>query len=307
MLDLRLLKTFLAVAAGLSFRKAAQDLHYAPSTVTSQIKALEDELGHPLFDRTGRRVLLTEHGQRLLRHARRLVDLEAETRRLLSGDGDGPAVLGVRISASLGAYCMPWVLPRFREGFADTRLALATHSRNGLVHDLRSGVMDVALLLSEPFSAPGLLVETLGKEPLAVIAEPDSPLTSRREVRPADLEGATLILTRHVWSVRASIEQALLADHVGLSGLVECSSVEIVKRLVIAGQGVSVVPGFTVADEVCRGQLIALPWAGGPLAVPVLLVRDGSRWLSPAAGLFIETVRAFFAVHSSAGRVNGAG
>ncbi len=296
MLDLRLLQTFLVVAAGLSFRKAAQNLHLAPSTVTGQIKALEEELGHTLFDRTGRRVLLTGHGRRLLRHARRLVDLEAETRRSLGGDGDddGPATLAVRVSASLGAYCLPWVLPRFRERFARTRLTLATHSRHGLVRDLRSGTVDAALLLGEPFTSPDLCVEILGRQPLAVITAPESTLAGHREVVPTDLQGETLILTPHVWSVRSSIEQALLAARVDLSGLVECSSVEIVKRLVMAGQGVSVVPGFTVEQEASQGKLAALPWSGGTLTVPVLLIRDESRWLSPAAAAFMEAVRVFF-------------
>ena len=83
MLDIHLLKTFLAVAAGLSFRKAAAELHCAPSTVTGQIKALEDAAGAALFVRGSRRVELTDQGRRLLSHARRIVDLEGEARRLL--------------------------------------------------------------------------------------------------------------------------------------------------------------------------------------------------------------------------------
>jgi DNA-binding transcriptional LysR family regulator len=70
MTDPRLLKTFLAVAAGLSFRQAAKDLHYAPSSVSSQIRSWKRNIGVALFERTGRSVVLTEHGQRLLDHAR---------------------------------------------------------------------------------------------------------------------------------------------------------------------------------------------------------------------------------------------
>lgn len=293
MLDLQLLKTFLAVAAGLSFRQAAETLHYAPSTVTAQIKALEEDLGVPLFDRLGRQVLLTEHGQRLLHHARRMMDLEAETRRVLL-DGEASVELAVRISESLGIHCLPWILPRFRARFPAARLTLTTHSQQGLVRDLRHGATDLALLLGEPFSAAGLRVEVLHREHLAVIVPPESPLALRRGVRPADLDGAPLILTRHVWSARRLIEQALLEAHVGTEGLVECSSVEIVKQCVMAGQGISVVPGFTVREEARQGRLALLPWAGGPLVAPVLLVRHEERWLSPAAAAFSDLLRAFF-------------
>jgi DNA-binding transcriptional LysR family regulator len=295
MLDLQLLKTFLTVAAGLSFRKAAETLHYAPSTVTAQIKALEEDLGIPLFDRLGRRVLLTEHGQRLLHHARRMVDLEAETRRVLL-DGESSVELAVRISESLGIHCLPWVLTRFRTHSPTTRLNLTTHSQHGLVRDLRHGVTDLALLLGEPFSAAGLRVDVLHRERLVVIVSPESPLAIRQTVHPADLEGVPLILTRHVWSVRRLIEQALLEAHVGIGGLVECSSVEIVKRCVMAGQGVSVVPSFTVQEEVRQMRLAQLDWAGEPLMAPVLLVRHEERSLSPAAVVFIDLLQAFFGV-----------
>ncbi|MEG6550929.1 LysR family transcriptional regulator [Desulfocurvibacter africanus] len=293
MMDLQLLKTFLTVAAGLSFRKAAETLHYAPSTVTTQIKALEEDLGIPLFDRLGRRVLLTEHGQRLLHHARRMMDLEAETRRVLL-DGEASVELAVRISESLGIHCLPWVLPRFRARSPATRLNLTTHSQHGLVRDLRHGVTDLALLLGEPFSAAGLRIEVLHCERLVVIVPPESPLAIHETVHPADLEGVPLILTRHVWSVRRLIEQALLEAHVGIEGLVECSSVEIVKRCVMAGQGVSVVPSFTVQEEVRQKRLALLDWAGEPLAAPVLLVRHEERSLSPAAAAFIDLLQAFF-------------
>jgi DNA-binding transcriptional LysR family regulator len=294
MLDIHLLKTFLAVAAGSSFRKAAEILHYAPSTVTAQIKALEAELGTPVFDRVGRTVLITEFGQRLVHHARRLVDLEAETRRLLSRGGEGVGELSVRISESLGILCLPTVLARFREQFPGTRLTLGTASRQDLAHDLKQGATDVALLVGEPFAASHLNVEVLCRERLAVIAPPDSKLAGRRAVRPVDLGGMTLFLTRYVWSARRLIEEALLEAGVSVAGLVECTSVEIVKRCVLAGLGLSVVPEFIVEEEARQGRLAVLEWAGGPLMAPVSLVRHEDRWLSPAAHAFMEAVREFF-------------
>ena len=295
MLEVRLLKTFLTVAAGSSFRKAAESLHLAPSTVTAQIKALEEELGAPVFDRVGRAVLLTEFGQRLLHQARRMVDLEAETSRLFARGGEGTGELSVRISETLGILCLPRVLSRFRERFLETRLTLSTASRHDLANDLRHGTTDLALLVGEPFVASRLSVEVLGRERLAVIAPPGSQLAGRGAVRPADLGGVTLLLTRYVWSARRLIEDALLEARVDLGGLVECSSVEIVKRCVMAGLGVSVVPAFAVAEEVREGRLVLLDWAGALLAAPVVLVRHEDRWLSPAAGAFMEAAREFFA------------
>jgi DNA-binding transcriptional LysR family regulator len=294
MLEVRLLKTFLAVAAGCSFRKAAESLHLAPSTVTAQIKALEDELGAPVFDRVGRTVLMTELGQRLLHHARRMVDLEAETRGLLSRSGSDVGELSVRISESLGIHCLPALLPRFRTAFPEVRLTLSTVSRRDLAHDLRHGATDLALLVGEPFVSSSLLVEVLGREKLVVIAPPGSRFAGRESISPSDLAGCALFLTRYVWSARRLIEEALLEARVGLGGLVECSSVEIVKRCVMAGLGVSVVPAFSVRGEAGRGELVLLDWAGEPLSAKVVMARHEDRWLSPAAAAFMEAAREFF-------------
>ncbi len=296
MLDPYLLKTFLAAAAGPSFRQAAATCNLAPSTVTSQIKALEQELGLPLFERAGGRTALTEHGRRLVRHAHRLLDLEAETRRLLAGGDDASLELTVRLSESLGLALAPLILPLFRQRFAHTRLVLATHSRAGLARDLRQGGVDLALLLGEPFAAEGVTMEELHREPLVVIAPPGSSLADRKTAGPADLDGWPLLSTRHVWSARQRIEDALARAEAQIAGHVECTSLEIVKRCVAAGAGLAVAPWLAVRQEVAEGRLAALAWAEEPLSAPVLLLRACDREPCPAGAAFIAATRAALAL-----------
>ncbi len=71
-MELRLLRTFRAVAERLNFTRAAEDLHLAQSSVSAQVRLLEEDLGVSLFDRIGRRILLTEAGETLLHYARRM-------------------------------------------------------------------------------------------------------------------------------------------------------------------------------------------------------------------------------------------
>lgn len=293
MTDPRLLKTFLAVAAGLSFRQAAKDLHYAPSSVSSQIRSLEEELGVALFERTGRSVVLTEHGQRLLDHARRLTDLADQTRRIVAGVPDDPPELTVRLSETLGIHCLPWVLPRWRARHPETRLTLLTRSRYGLARDVRHGLTDLGLLLGEPFAATGLSVTLLRRERLVVITVPESPLAGRGRVGPADLAGVDLLLTPQVWSARGRLESALLETGITPRIPLSCTSLEMVLRCVMAGLGVSVAPWFAVAEAVAQGRLAALAWAPGPLTAPLLLIRDAGRELAPPALDLVADVEAF--------------
>lgn len=299
-MDLTHLQTFLAVAGRLCFRRAAEALHYAPSTVSAQVKALEEELGAPLFERLGRRVLLTEAGRRLLPHARRMADLAAEARASLGAGDAGPGELCVRISETLGLLCLPAMLERFAAAHPAVRLTLLTASGLGLARDLRHGATDLALILGEAPLDPGLAVEVLGREDLAVMAPPGSALAARGRAGAADLDGARLVLTPHVWGLRRGLEQAVWSAGARPAGVVECGSLELAKRCVAAGLGVGFAPAFAVAAEAARGELAALAWGDGPLAAPVLLARHPGREPSTPARAFLDAAREFFARRSGA-------
>uniref|UniRef100_I2Q465 Transcriptional regulator n=1 Tax=Desulfovibrio sp. U5L TaxID=596152 RepID=I2Q465_9BACT len=291
MLDPWQLRTFLAAAAGPSFRQAAEDLAMAPSTVTTQIRSLEETLGVRLFERAGAGTVLTEHGRRLVGHARRLLDLEAEIRLGLGGEDDACPELAVRLSESLGLDLVPAVLPRFRDRFPHTRLLLATHSRQGLARDLCQGAVDLGLVLGEPFAAEGILVTEIHREELVVIAPPGSDLAGREAARPEDLAGRELFVTPHIWSARRRVENALAMAGAGPAALTECTSLAIVIRCVAAGQGLALAPRLAVRREREAGLLAVLPWAGGPLDAPVMLVRQAGRPLTRAGAAFVEAVR----------------
>ncbi len=296
-MDMTQVATFLAVAGRLSFRKAAEALHYAPSTVSAQIKGLEEELGAALFERLGRRVLLTEAGRRLLPHARRMADLAAEARASLGAGGAAPGELCVRISETLGLLCLPGVLGRFCRGFPGVRLTLATASGLGLARDLRQGATDLALILGGAALDPGLEVEVRGRERVVAMAAPGSPLVVGGRVRARDLAGAGLVLTPHVWGLRRGLEQAIReAGPAGArpAGLVECGTLGLAKRCVAAGLGVGFAPAFAVAPEAERGELAVAEWADGPLAAPVLLARNPGHEPSAAARGFMAAAREFF-------------
>ena len=96
MLDLELLRSFVSVVDAGSFTRAGERVHRTQSTVSQQIKRLEDELGRPLLNRTGKQVAPTEHGERLLSYARRLLALAEEARDVLARPGNKGAVrLGI--------------------------------------------------------------------------------------------------------------------------------------------------------------------------------------------------------------------
>lgn len=120
------LKTFLAVAELLSFNRAAERLNFAQSTVSARIKRLEQEVDVPLFERLGKKVILTEAGRRMVRYAKKILDLETETLYEISGKEESSGSISIRIPQSLGSYMLPRILPEFQKKYPRINLDINT-------------------------------------------------------------------------------------------------------------------------------------------------------------------------------------
>ena len=113
-MDTRTLQTFLKVLDLGSFTKAAQELGYAQSTVTAQIRQLEDELGYPLFDRIGRNVFLTESGKSFSAYAAEILRLSEQAQFIAKQAQDTVGTLRIGVLESLLFSVMTKVLPKDR-------------------------------------------------------------------------------------------------------------------------------------------------------------------------------------------------
>lgn len=290
MLDPWQLRTFLAAVAAASFRRAAQELALSPSTVTAQIKALEETLGVKLFARSGNRATVTEHGRRLAGYARRLLDLEAETRQRMADGGEERPALSIRLSESLGSTLVPAILPAFRRRFPDVRLTLATHSRQGLVRDLRQGVVDCGVVLGEPYVAQGVVLTVIHREPIVAVVAPGDALAGRGRVGPAELAGRELLVTRHVWSNRERLHRALDRAGATPAAVTESTSLEILLRCAAAGHGLALAPRLAVAAMARAGLLAVLDWDDTPLSAAVAVLRLAGRQPGAAERSFLECI-----------------
>jgi DNA-binding transcriptional LysR family regulator len=306
-MELRDLRTFAAVARLLSFHRAAAELNAAQSTVSARIAALETELGVRLFERLGRRVALTDAGERLVQYAAKLIDVEDEARAWVTGESRLRGLLTVRVPESLCAYRLPPVIAAFRRRHPEVALHLTACTLNGLEKDLRQGITDLAFVMTDSVRGSDLVVEALGVEPLVLVAAPHHPLAGREALSARDLNGATLVLSTADCSYRAVIEDALAAEGVQLAAGLEFSSAAALRGCVASGVGVTLLPGVAVRDELHAGTLRALAWTDQPFETAVLMVRHKGKWVSPYMDTFMELCRAAYADTAGEGaRVSGA-
>jgi DNA-binding transcriptional LysR family regulator len=290
-MEVRQLQIFRALAEELNFTRTAEIVNTVQSNVTAQIKALEDELGTPLFDRLGRRVALTDAGHRFRPFAEQALEaMERGERAIRNGDEpSGP----LRISApeSQLAYRLPPVLRAFRTRFPNVELRFRPES--DLQHpgtDLESGRVDIVIYMKEgPKDGPHPSIR-LRTEQISLYGEAGHPLANRRAIIPADLAGQRLLLTEAGCGYRAKLERILAMQNIRPGTVTEFSSVEAMKQCVCAGMGVALLPDIVVARELREKLFKALDWAGPSLDVGTYVLWHKDKWISPAMAAFLEMI-----------------
>ncbi|TCP55485.1 DNA-binding transcriptional LysR family regulator [Tumebacillus sp. BK434] len=274
---LQYLRTFCTVARTGSFTRAAEELGYAQSSVTTQIQKLEQEYGTVLFERFGRRMRLTHSGETLLGYATEMIRLQQESKEALATEASGTLTIGT--IESLAAYFLPPLLQAFQARYPRMNLQLKPGLEPGVIQSVKDGDCDIGLILDVPFADPDLHVETVQPVELMITAQPGHRLAGLREVQYADLEQESLILTEEGCTYRALLLQGLQAAGVSYRLTCEFGSLEAIKHCVSQGLGVALLPQMAVQAELESGKLIARPLTGQPDFL-VQLIRHKKKWLS---------------------------
>ena len=290
-MEIRQLKTFKAVADHLSFHKAADAIHYAQSTVSAQIMALEEYLGIPLFERFGRHIALTEAGENFYQYACKMLDLAEAARADVTEGVRLAGSLSIRVPESFCVHRLTPVVAEFRNRMPLVKLRFITCAQEGLRRDLRKGVTDLAFLLTESIQSKDLAVENLGTEHLVLVASPNHPLTKIDKVKTDVLADHTLLLSRVDCSYRRIFEQILQESRCNPKMVLEFNSVAAIIECVAAGLGVTLIPEIAVRRELESNNLVTLKWPESNLEVAQLMIWHKDKWLSPIMKGFMDTTR----------------
>ena len=290
-LDSERLRSFRAVARAGGFSRAAKRLHKTQPAVSQSVRALEDDIGEPLFHRLGRGIRLTRAGQILLEHVEQsFAALDAARTRLqaLGNLEAGELVIGT--SDTHACYLLPPVLAAYRSAYPGIELRISNRPSPETERQVEAREVDVGVV-TFPVASSRLVAEPLrSREDVAIFA-PGHRLASRSRVRFADLVGEPLLLLDRGSRTRSLIDTQLAAAGGEPRVAMELASLEVVKRLVALGFGVSVVPRIAAQVELEAGSLASARIAGrsGPQAVGIVYPRGAA--LSQAGARFVEMAR----------------
>jgi DNA-binding transcriptional LysR family regulator len=244
-MELRHLEYFVAVAEELSFTRAARRLQVVQSGVSTVIRALERELGAPLFDRSTRDVALTDAGKALLAEARTTLNAAQAAREAVQ-----EVVAGIKGSITIGTLTwlgfvdLPGLLGRFRLEHPGVTVHLRSVGTGsyGLAKSLVDGEIDVAFLSPVGPLPSGLTARELVYVRMVLLVRDDHPLADRSSVALAELAAEEFVDSPPGWGNRILVDQAFAAADVERRVTLEIANLPTVPDYVHHGLGIAIVP-----------------------------------------------------------------
>jgi DNA-binding transcriptional LysR family regulator len=285
--ELRLLRSFVAIAEEGSLTRAAARLHIAQQSLSQQVRTLEAQLGATLLERTSRGVRLTPVGAVLLREARALLaQAERATVAVQRAAAGEEGELRVGFLSSVANYLMPPVVRVFGERHPGVALEVQEVSIARLVAALREGRLDAGL--TRPPQVDDIVTETVMTEPVAAVLPEGHPLAARAELQLSELAGEPWVLTpRSSWPPWHRLYDEIFAAAGFAPRVVQRgTSVQNLLALVAAGVGVTRLP---LSSRTMRDSGVAFVPLAGDVAEVVLAWRPEHP--APAFARFAEVVR----------------
>ncbi len=287
---LRQLQAFIAVAETGNFTRAARLLRVAQPQVSALIRDLEAELGFRLFDRTTRRVEITEAAEEFLDDARRLAgELDRALRRARDIGARRRGHLSVGAPPLYAATLLPEVMRDFAQTAPGVSVTLWDRPIAAIDQMLHSGEVQLAVGTFLR-SRQGLVRVPLITDHLSLLCRADHPLASEAEPGWAQLAGQPLVTLRHGNGIRDQVDRGYEAVGLRAEPALEADQIGTVVALVEAGFGITVLPPYSM-DPYATPSLVVRPLGNPAIARDVEAVYREDRSLSPAAAEFVRLLR----------------
>lgn len=248
-MELRQLKYFVKVAELLSFSKAAKALYITQSTLSQQIKQLEDELDVALFFRNNHKVALTEAGETFLEGAKKtLADADDNKAKILDLASGHRGALNIGVTHSFGSILTESVLA-FKKEYPDVALNICYRSVAELMEMVSDGGLDFALSFRSSEKYENVESHILFDNKLSIIVREDHPLARKEFVRLADLEEYDLILPSAGLQARSAFENIVSERNLNLRIAIESNEVNTILNLLRKSNYVTVLSETVILEH----------------------------------------------------------
>jgi len=283
------LRTFIAVCEFKSFSLATARVHKSQAAISTQIARLEEQAGSKFIDRSQRRFRLTQEGELFLNFAREIVAKTNAAQQSIQALHNGLSEeVRIGTTRSVGIYILPDVIGRIAKNFPELKISVLTQGRTLTYERLEQGAVDLAVVLADVVPR-GFFAKPLRPESLCYVISPKHPLAGKKTISREELKTVAFISGVKGNDFSDMIDEIFEKDGVPRpAGCIAINNLRARKEAVRAGVGITVLPNFTVTDEIQRKTLKILAVEGVRLPDIRLMIVEARRRTSNAN---IERVR----------------
>lgn len=289
-MDIDSLKLFCDVIQLKGFTQAAIANSITQSAVSQRLKALEKKFGLPLIERHGNELFLTKAGEAVYKGAKRILADMREVEEQLHGI-DGKLGGSVRVAAiySVGLYELDPSVKKFLRSYPEIEVQIEYSRANKIYQDVANGSVDLGIV-AYPGNKPQLRWIPFCEDELVLICAADHPLAAHGSIELKQLEAQPFVKFQGDIPTRRALDEMLKKNGIAVVTKAEFDNIELIKRAVEIGIGVSIVPSMTIKSETQAGLLKAVSFAEGPFKRPIAILYRRGRSLPPAVRTFMSVL-----------------
>ncbi len=290
-MELRNILSFLKIVEMGNFSRAAEDLGYAQSTITFQIKQLEDELGTPLFERIGHTVTLSSYGQEYLPLARQIEITTLEMHNLGKNYAEIRGTLRIGIVESLLFSKLLTLLPKYNKIFPNITIDLSSASSSELSNSLQKNQLDIICCLgtTTPITE---FKQVFSKEmPLAFITNATSKLCNEKSLSLEKISKENFILTESSSIYHQSLLRLFERNKLTLKQSARVKSTWAIVNLLEYTEGISYLPIYVAQSKIDSGTLRILHTDTPLPNINIVVEIHQKKWISPQLKEFINLIK----------------
>ena len=289
-MELKYLNTVKTILETGSFQNAARKLNYTQSTVTFQIQQLERELNIKLFEKIGRKMVMTQAGKDIMPYIETILDTTCQLSNYGKSAGELTGTLKVGFPESLLVYKMPMVLTKFRKEAPNVQLSLQIANCYEINDAIARGDLDVGIHYAIKPN-PVIVTEKILSYPFVLIAAPVLSTKEQDFIQSGQLKETSLIYSDTDCVYEEFFYKYLNSKGIVMNSRILIQSIEAIKLCVMSNIGVAFLPRFTVEKELAEQKLQEIKTDMKEPEIFSMISYHKNKWISPAMELFVRMTK----------------
>ena len=290
-MELRNLITFIHVAELGSFTKAAEQLGYSQSTISFQIKQLEDELGCLLFERINHTITLTERGHELVSYAHQVRALTEDFKENLSKKEEPDGYIHIVTPDSVCEEMISAHYKDFHKKYPSIVIRFSTGDTSDMLNMIDHNEADVIITLDHRLFNKDYVIAKEQQLPMHFVAASTSKYANAKGLSIKDIATEPFVLTEYGQGYRRVFNRELAKRSIEITPVLEIGRTDIITSVLVENDMISFLPDFVTDELITEGKLCHLDVVDMNIDIWKQLIYHKNKWLSKSMKTFIEYIK----------------